>query len=474
MLLADRRTASPWIALAALSTSMLMIILDGTIVSVALPALRDDLGFTDAGLSWTVNAYLVPLGGLLLLAGRLGDLVGRRRMLVAGLVLFVLASLACGLATGPAMLVAARAVQGVAAAMASSVVLGMVVSLFDDGGDGAERSSTRRERDRARALGAYAFVGAAGASLGLLLGGVLTEAVGWRAIFIINVPIGVAATVLVLRCVAADPARHDGTRPDLLGALLVTLGLAALVFAIVEFSWVAGAAALLLLAGFGARQALGAAPLVPPRVLRLRSVSLGNLAQVLTIAAMMGFQFATALFLQQVLGYSPAATGLAMVPVAAVIGVVALRVAGPLIARWTARRVLLAGLGLLLAGFAVLVVVPGTDYLTDLLPALLLLGLGAGLVMPSVTSVVMSDADADTAGLTSGLANTGQQVGGAIGIAVLAAVASGRAQALASEGVAPLLAQAEGFRTAYLVAGALVLAAALVVTLGLREQLAPR
>ncbi|MHC1557990.1 MFS transporter [Actinomycetospora sp. C-140] len=463
MLLADRRTASPWIALAALSTSMLMIILDGTIVSVALPALRDDLGFTEVGLSWTVNAYLVPLGGLLLLAGRLGDLVGRRRMLVAGLVLFVLASLACGLATGPAVLVAARAVQGVAAALASSVVLGMVVSLFDDD-----------DAARARALGAYAFVGAAGASLGLLLGGVLTEAVGWRAIFIINVPIGVAATVLVLRYVAADPPRRDGTRPDLLGAVLVTLGLAALVFAIVEVSWIAGVAALVLLAGFGARQALGAAPLVPPRVLRSRSVSLGNLAQVLTIAAMMGFQFATALFLQQVLGYSPAATGLAMVPVAAVIGVVALRAAGPLIARWTARRVLLAGLGLLLAGFAVLVLVPGADYLTDLLPALLLLGLGAGLVMPSVTSVVMSDADADTAGLTSGLANTGQQVGGAIGIAVLAAVASGRARAPASEGVAPLLAQAEGFRAAYLVAGALVLAAALVVAFGLREQLAPR
>jgi EmrB/QacA subfamily drug resistance transporter len=442
MLLADRpRTASPWIALAVLSTAMLMIILDGTVVSVALPALRADLGFSETGLSWTVNAYLVPLGGLLLLAGRVGDLLGRRRVLIAGLVLFVLASLACGLATGPAMLVAARAVQGVAAALASSVVLGMVVGLFDD------------PRDRARALGAYAFVGAAGASLGLLLGGVLTEVIGWRAIFLVNVPIGVVAALLVLRSVAADAARTGGGRPDLPGALLVTGGLAALVFAIVETSWVAGVLAIVLLAGFGVRQARAAAPLVPPRVLRSRAVSLGNLAQVLTVAAMMGFQFATALFLQQVLGYSPAQTGFAMVPVAAVIGVVALRGAGPLIARFSARRVLLAGLGLLLAGFAVLVLAPGTAYLTDLLPALLLLGLGAGLVLPSVTSVVMSDADADTAGLTSGLANTGQQVGGAIGIAVLAAVAA-----------------ADGFRAAYGVAGALVLAAALVTAFGLRER----
>lgn len=439
MLLADRtRPASPWVALAVLSTSMLMIILDGTIVSVALPALRDDLGFSPAGLSWTVNAYLVPLGGLLLLAGRLGDLVGRRRMLVAGLVLFTLASLACGLATGPAMLVAARAAQGVGAAMASSVVLGMVVALFPEG------------RDRARALGAYAFVGAAGASLGLLLGGALTEAISWRAIFLVNVPIGVVAIVLALLVLAPDPTRVPGTRPDLLGAGLVTLGLAALVFAIVETSWPIGLVAVALLAGFGLRQARAAAPLVPPAVLASRAVSFGNLAQVLTVAAMMGFQFATALFLQQVLAFSPGETGLAMLPVAAIIGVVALRFAGPVIARFTARRVLLAGLGLLLAGFAVLVGVPGTDYVTQLLPALLLLGLGAGLVMPSVTSVVMSDADADTAGLTSGLANTGQQVGGAIGIAVLAAVAA-----------------ASGFRAAYLVAGTLVLAAALVVTLAL-------
>lgn len=442
MLLAGRRrAASPWLALAVLSTSMLMIILDGTIVSVALPALRDDLGFSAAGLSWTVNAYLVPLGGLLLLAGRLGDLVGRRRMLIAGLVLFTLASLACGLATGPATLVAARAVQGVAAAMASSVVLGMVVALFTD------------DRDRARALGAYAFVGAAGASLGLLLGGVLTEAIGWRAIFLVNVPIGVVATALALRVLAPDGGRVPGTRPDLLGAVLVTLGLASLVFAIVEAGAVAGALALVLLAGFGLRQARAAAPLVPPAVLRARSVAFGNLAQVLVVAAMMGFQFATALFLQQVRGYSPGETGFAMLPVAAVIGVVALRFAGPLIARFTARRVLLAGLGLVLAGFAVLVIVPATDYVTQLLPALLLLGLGAGLVMPSVTSVVMSDADADTAGLTSGLANTGQQVGGAVGIAVLAAVAA-----------------AEGFRAAYVVAGALVLASAVVVALTLRPR----
>ena len=297
------------------------------------------------------------------------------------------------------MLVAARAMQGVAAALASSVVLGMVVGLFENPGD------------RARAMGAYAFVGAAGASIGLLLGGVLTEALSWRAIFLVNVPIGVVATALVLRVLPRDAvrgrwqpprpargrARHASASP---GWCSRSSSREACVGS-------PPALAVVLLAGFGVRQARAAAPLVPPRVLRSRAVSLGNLAQVLTVAAMMGFQFATALFLQQVLGYSPAATGVAMTPVAVIIGVVALRGAGPLISRFTARRVLLAGLGLLLAGFAVLVGAPGTDYLTDLLPALVLLGLGAGLVMPSVTTVVMADADADTAGLTSGLANTG-------------------------------------------------------------------
>lgn len=452
---AARPPTSEWVALAVLSASMLMIILDGTIVSVALPALRDDLGFSSTGLSWTVNAYLLPLGGLLLLAGRLGDLLGRRRVLIAGLALFVTASILCGLAVGPAMLVGARALQGIGAALASSVVLGMIVALFPD------------DADRARAMGAYAFVGAAGASIGLLLGGFLTEALGWRSIFLVNVPIGLAAIVLALRVLARDPARDRGTRPDVLGAALVTVGLVALVLAIVEPAvprLAVGAAAVVLLAGFVVRQAHARTPLVPLRVLRTRSIAVGNLAQILLVSAMLGFQFVTAIYLQQVGGYTPAQTGLAMTPVAVVIGAVALRVAGPLMTRFTPRHALLAGIALLVPGFVLLVVWPGTAYATHLLPALLLLGLGAGLTMPAVVTVVMSDADEETAGLASGLANTGQQIGGALGTALLAAVAAAHTDTLRAAGTPGTEALAGGYRAAYMLAIALLVGSALLTT----------
>jgi EmrB/QacA subfamily drug resistance transporter len=443
---------------------MLMIILDGTIVSVALPAIQSDLGFTPAGLAWTVNAYLVPLGGLLLLAGRLGDLVGRRRMLLAGLTLFVLASLLCGLAVTAEMLVAARFLQGVGAAMASAVVLGMIVALFPEPGE------------RARAMGAYAFVGAAGASLGTLLGGVLTESVGWRWIFLVNVPIGVVVVLLAVRVVAADGPVDRSGRPDVLGGLLVTAGLVLAVLTIVGSTTASArlglaVAAAALLAAFVVRQRRAAEPLVRLGIFGSRAVSGGNAVQLLTVAGMMGFQFTAALYLQEALGYAPAQTGFAMLPIPVTIALVSILLSGQLIARAGARPVLLVGEVLLVAGLLLLVRPTTGSYPVDVLPSMLVLGLGAGLVLPAVTTVMMSDATPADAGLASGLANTSQQIGAALGIAALAALAAAHTAGLAATGVAHVAALASGYRLAFVASAVLVAAAtALAVTVLRRDS----
>jgi EmrB/QacA subfamily drug resistance transporter len=395
---------SRWVALAALCLGQLMVILDGTIVSIALPAIQADLGFSPAALAWTVNAYLLPVGGLLLLAGRLGDLLGRRRVLLVGLLLFVLASLLCGLAPDPATLIAARFGQGVAAALASAVVLGMVVELFPEPGD------------RARAMGVYAFVGAAGASMGVLLGGVLTAAVGWPWIFWVNVPIGLAAVVLVRWAVAPDGPRPPLGHPDVAGGALVTAGLVAVVFTIVDTSGplvrlATGALGAALLVAFVLRQRRATEPLVRLEVFRSRAVSGGNAAQLLMVAGMLGFQFIAAQYLQNSLGYAPAAAGLAMLPIPLVIAAVSLALSGRLIARSGAFRVLLVGELLLVAGLLLLVRPPVGAYALDVLPSLVVLGIGAGLALPAVTTVMMADATPADAGLASGLANTSQQIG---------------------------------------------------------------
>lgn len=449
-------------ALAVLCTGMLMIILDGTIVTVALPSVQGALGFSAAGLAWVVNGYLVAFGGLLLLAGRLGDLLGRRRTFLAGLTVFTAASVVCGLATGPAMLVIARFVQGAGGAAASAVVLGTVVTLFPAAGD------------RARAIGVVTFVGAAGASLGLVAGGVLTEALDWRWVFLVNLPIGVVALAAAVRVLPRDAGLGLAAGADGPGAVLVTGGLMLGVATIVQapsrgwtsaWTLISAVAAVGLLAGFVLRQASAARPLLPLRIFRSRAVSGANSAQVLMIAAALGFQFLSALFLQQVLGYGPARTGLAVVPVAVGIGILSLGPAGRLAARFGTRPVLLSGLLLLAAGMAVLARLPvDARYAVDLLPALLLLGAGAGLALPTITALAMSDATEADAGLASGLANTSQQVGGALGISVLAAVAAARAEALGTGADA----LAGGFRLAFALAAGLALAALVVVAVVLR------
>ncbi|WP_214404567.1 MFS transporter [Pseudonocardia lacus] len=453
--LAEPRRPSRWVALSALCLGLLMVILDGTIVSIALPAIQADLGFSPSALAWTVNAYLLPLGGLLLLAGRLGDLLGRRRVLLTGLVLFVLASILCGLAPDPATLIGARFAQGAAAALASAVVLGMVVELFPE------------PAERAKAMGVYAFVGAAGASIGVLLGGVLTETAGWPWIFWVNVPIGLAAVLLIRWAVAPDGPRPATGRPDVLGGVLVTAGLVLAVLTIVDTSGPAvrtatGVLAAALLVAFVLWQRRVREPLVRLGIFASRAVSGGNAAQLLTVAGMLGFQFIAAQYLQNSLGYEPAAAGLAMLPIPLVIAAVSLALSGRLIGRFGAFGVLVAGQVLLVVGLLALARPPVGAYALDVLPSLVVLGIGAGLSLPAVTTVMMSDATPADAGLASGLANTSQQVGGALGTAVLAAVAAAVTGGRAAAGTSTAEALGAGYRIAFVVAAVSVAAAVAV------------
>ncbi|MFD9592325.1 DHA2 family efflux MFS transporter permease subunit [Kitasatospora sp. NPDC059973] len=448
------------LALAVLCAGMLMIILDGSIVTVALPAIQADLGFSSADLTWTVNAYLIAFAGLLLLAGRLGDLIGRKRVFVAGLALFTAASVLCAVATGQGMLIAARFLQGVGGAMASAVSLGMIVTLFPEPGE------------RGRAIGAFSFVGAAGASIGQVLGGVLTQALNWHWIFLINLPLGLAAVLLAVRVLDTD--RGPGLRAgaDTLGAVLITAALMLGIYTIVgtgEHGWASartlglGALAALLLAGFLLRQARAAQPLLPLRMLRSRTVAGANVVQVLAISGMFGFQILLALYLQNVLGYGAAATGLAMLPAAVSIGAVSLFLSARLNARFGERNVLMAGLALLVAALGLLVRLPAdADYAVHLLPTMLLIG-GGGLVLSGLTALGMSGAGAADAGTASGLFNTTQQVGAALGVAVLTTLAAARTGTLSGAGHSAAEALTGGFRLAFAVAAGL-LALALLVT----------
>jgi len=453
-------------ALGVLSSAMLMTILDGSIVTVAMPAIQHDLGFTPAALSWTVNAYLIAFGGLLLLAGRLGDLIGRKVMFLVGNAVFTAASLLAGLATGPGMLIAARFVQGVGSAMASAVVLGILVTLFTE------------PRERAKAIGVFSFTGAAGASLGSVLGGVLTDALSWNWIFFINLPIGLAVIALAIRALPDERGAGLAAGADVLGAVLVTGGLMLGIYTVVkveEYGWLAahtlglGAVSLALLAAFVVRQRMAAAPLMPLRILRSRNVTGANLVQMLALSAMFAFQILVALYMQKVLGYGALATGLAMLPAAVAIGGVSLFVSARLNTRFGERAVLLAGLLLLFSAMGWLARVPvDADYVTDLLPVMLLIA-GGGLVLPALTTLGMSGARADDAGLASGLFNTTQQIGMATGVAVLSTLAASRTSELLSTGVTTAAALTGGYRLAFATSAALLVAAFVVALVVLRQ-----
>ncbi|MFZ3471651.1 MFS transporter [Streptomyces sp. 4.24] len=457
---APRGLRSRWTALGVLSTGVLMTVLDGSIVTVAMPAIQHDLGFTPAGLSWVVNAYLIAFGSLLLLAGRLGDLIGRKRMFLAGTGVFTGASLLAGSAGSAEVLIAARFLQGLGSAMAAAVSLGILITLFTE------------PRERAKAIAVFSFTGAAGASLGQVLGGVLTDALDWHWIFFINLPIGLAALALALP--ALPSTRGPGLRAgaDVLGAGLVTAGLMLGIYTVVEverYGWLSahtlglGALALALLAGFAVRQAKARTPLLPLRILRSRTVAGANLVQMLMVAALFSFQVLVALHLQNVLGYGAAETGLAMLPAAVVIGAVSLFASAPLAARFGERRVLLAGLALLVAALGLLTRLPvQADYVRDLLPVMLLAS-GLGLALPALTALGMSGADERDAGLASGLFNTTQQIGMALGVAVLSTLAASRTDSLVAAGQSRAEALTSGYHLAFGI-GTGLLVTALVVT----------
>ncbi|MFC4056547.1 DHA2 family efflux MFS transporter permease subunit [Actinomadura syzygii] len=457
---------SRWAALGVLSATMLMTILDGSIVTVATPAIQDDLGFSPAGLSWIMNAYLIPLGGLLLLAGRLGDLVGRRTLFLAGNAVFTVASVLAGAATTSGLLIAARLLQGVGSALASAVVLGILVTLFTE------------PRERIKAIGIFSFTGATGASIGQVLGGVLTDVLSWHWIFLINLPIGIVTILLALPALPRDRGIGRRGGADIAGALLVTSGLMLGIYTIVKverYGWLSthtlglGAVSVVLLAGFVVRQAHAATPLMPLRILRSRNVSGAYVVQLLAFSAMFSFQVIVALYMQIVLGYDALKTGLAMLPAAVAIGVVSLFVSARLSNRFGERLVLMAGLVLLVGAMAWLTTVPvNADYATDLLPVFVLIA-GAGLVLPSLTGLGMSSARPDDAGLASGLFNTVQQVGMALGVAVLTTLAASRTADLRATGQDEPTALTGGYHLAFAVSASLLVAALLVSLLVLRR-----
>src|SRR5918993_616670 len=312
-----------WVSLYVLCMGMLMIVLDATVVNVALPAIQDDLGFSQSGLAWVVNAYLIAFGGLLLLAGRLGDLISRRGMFLAGLAVFTVASLLCGLAQSQVLLVGARFVQGAGGAMTSAVILGMIVTMFPE------------PREQAKAIGVFAFVASAGGSVGLLAGGVLTQSIDWHWIFFVNIPIDIATAVLAWRLLGRDEGIGFGEGADIPGAVLITSSLLLGVYTIVkpaaELGWGAGqtlglgAATLGLLVAFVVREATARNPLVPLRIFRSRNVTGANIIQSLTVAGMFGMFFLGVLYLQKVLGYDALQTGLAFLPTTVVIGALSVR-----------------------------------------------------------------------------------------------------------------------------------------------------
>ena len=450
----DRRR---WVALVVLCAGFLMIILDQTIVNVALPSIQTDLHFSQANLAWVVNAYLIAFGGLLLLVGRLGDLIGRRRIFLSGLVLFTTASLLCGLADSQALLIGARFVQGIGGAMTSAVILGMIVTMFT------------RPSDQAKAIGVYSFVAAAGGALGLLLGGVLTQALNWHWIFFVNLPIGVATGFFATRLLPNDKGVGLDQGADLLGALLLVGSLMLAVYTIVEaghFGWGSahtlglGAVAVALMAGFILRQSRAANPLIPLRIFRNRSVTVANTIQMLFVAGLFGMFFLGALQMQRVLGYDAIEVGLAFLPVALGIAALSLGFAARLIMRFGAKPTLVAGSAL---AAAALILFRGTpvhaSYLSDLLPSMVLLGVGAGLAFPSLMTIAMSSATPEDAGIASGLVNTTQQVGGALGLAVLATLSSTRSSSLLANGDSLASSLTNGYHLAFTIGAVLIVVA---------------
>jgi EmrB/QacA subfamily drug resistance transporter len=459
---------SRWLALYVLCGGMLMIVLDATIVNVALPSIKTDLHFSQRNLAWVVNAYLIAFGGLLLLAGRLGDLIGQRRIFLIGLAVFTSASAVCALAQSQGMLIGARFVQGAGGAIASAVILGMIVTMFPE------------PREQAKAIGVYSFVASAGASIGLLAGGVLTEAINWHWIFFVNLPVGVITALLAIRLVEDREGIGIDKGADIPSAVLLTSGLMLGVYTLLETGvkgWgssqtlLLGGISIALLVTFVVRQARIATPLMPLRLFRSRNVTGANAVMALLVVGFFGMFFLGALYLQGILDYSPLEVGLAFLPACIVMGTLSLGYAERLIMGVGARTTLIAGLACAAAGLVVFARSPvDGNYLTDIMPVMLLLGFGAGLSFPALMTLAMSGATPSDSGLASGFVNTTVQVGGAIGLAVLATIASAHTDSLRADGVSMDSALNSGYHLAYLIGTALVGLAVVVAVTVLRSE----
>jgi EmrB/QacA subfamily drug resistance transporter len=451
-----------WVAFAVLCLGDLMIVLDSTIVNVALPSIRADLHFSETSLVWVVNAYILTFGGFLLLGGRLADLYGQRRLFLGGLVLFTLASLACGLASSQGMLVLARAVQGIGGAVVSAVALSLIMNLFTE------------PAERTKAMGYFGFVMAGGGSVGVLLGGLLTDTLGWPSIFLVNIPIGIGVFALCLYLIPGAIGARAGTRLDVAGAVTVTASLMLAVYAIVngnEAGWGSAqtvgllALSVVLLAAFLLIEARVRAPLMPLGLFRIRTVMAANVISVLWSAAMFAWFFLSALYLQRVLGYTPMEVGLAFLPSNIVMGVFSAGLSAKLVTRFGFRGPLACGLAIAAVGLALFARAPvHGHFLVDVLPGMLLLGLGAGVAFNPVLMAAMSEVPASESGLASGVVNTSWMMGGALGLAVLASLADARTDAWLAAYTALPAALNAGYRLAF-VGGTLFAIVAAVLSL---------
>jgi EmrB/QacA subfamily drug resistance transporter len=462
----DRHTR--WLALYVLCLGDLMIVLDATIVNVALPSIRGDLGFSEASLAWVVNAYLLTFGGFLLLGGRFGDLFGHRRLFLIGIAVFTGASLACGLSTSQGFLVGARAVQGLGGAVVSAVALSLIMTLFQE------------PAERTKAMGFFGFVMAGGGSIGVLLGGILTDALSWHWIFLVNIPVGIAVFVLCLLLIPGGRGVAGTGRLDIAGAVTVTAALMLAVYAIVNGNsagWTSAqtlgllGGSVVLLGVFLAIESRVASPLVPLRLFRLRNVAVSNGVGVLWAAAMFAWFFLAALYLQLVLGYDPLQVGLAFLPANLIMGAFSLGLSARIVMRFGVRVPIAVGMSLVALGLALFARAPvDGSFVVDVLPSMVVLGIGVGMAMNPVLLAAMSDVDVSESGLASGIVNTSFMMGGALGLAVLASLAARRTDTLTADGQNAVAALNGGYHLAFLVGAAFAVVAASLAAALLRTR----
>ena len=464
---------NPWLVLVLVCLAQFMVILDATIVNVALPSIQADLEMSESGLQWVVNAYALLFGGFLLLGGRAGDLIGRKRIFLAGLVLFTAASLLCALSTGETMLILARGLQGLGAALVSPAALSIVTTTFREGAE------------RTKALGVWAAIAVGGGAVGLVLGGLLVETLSWPWIFFVNVPVGIAAFLVSLRYVPESKDEHVHKSFDLAGAVSVTGGLIALVYGIVrsaESGWGSGevlgflALAVVLLVAFVFIERRSPEPLVRLSIFSVRTVRGANAAMFVVAAGLFAMFFFNTLYVQRVLGFSPLEAGFAFVPFTAGV-IIGAGLSQKLVPALGAREVPLIGAALGALGLLLFLrLTPDSSYVTDLLPGIMLTSVGMGLVFVPITLIATSGVPVDDAGLASGLFNTAQQIGGALGLALLSTLALNRTEdELATFGPQPSEAEraealVSGFHVTWLASAILLAAGGLLLMVLVRRR----